>query len=398
VADEDFIYVPTSNGRLYSFLLPRLDIVALQERGLVASDEKISKIYEKGRLSTNAIGPLSQVMEASRSAPTTPQPVQSWEMVTGNLELPPLITSDTLLAVKPDGTAEGIFKRGRDRASVAELYRFAADGPILVSPAQFGEMGYIGSQDANVYALNINTGRVVWRYTAGQPISREPVALERDLYVTAETNGLTRLDREGGFSQWRVARGNRVLESNTEADRFLTANGKFVYATDRSGRLLVLDRRLGHKLSYYDTRDFAFPVVNDYTDRLYLASNHGLIVCLADKEYPTPLRHRKLDTEAYLPLAEKLAKPISDPGIKSPGIPLNEVLDGLRTKHNLRIVFSEPRFQEVLRDSPGGVSVSYGKVDNQPLGTFLQQILAKVKATYEIVGETIVVVPEAKGK
>ncbi len=396
VVDEEFIYIAASNGRLYSFQLPLLDVLALQAKGILSSEERpVSKLYEKSRLSTGAIGPLTSIREMSIPEPTTPQPVKAWETVTGLLELPPLITHDSLLAIKPDGTAEGITKLARERAGVGDLYRFAADGPILVPAGQFGNMAYLGSQDANVYALNINNGRMLWRYTAGQPISRELVALEQDVYVTAEGNGLTRLDRANGISLWRVPRGNQVLESNPEADRFLAANPKFVYATDRSGRLLVLDRRLGHKLSGYDTRDFPFPVVNDFTDRLYLASNHGLLVCLADKEFTRPFRHRKID-EAFLTVEEKLARKISDPGAKA--APLAEVLASLKARYNLTVLISEPRFQEVGMEPPTNRSVAFPKVDNVPLGDVLHQILAEVKATYEIIDENVVVVPAAKPK
>ena len=41
-------------------------------------------------------------------------------------------------------------------------------------------------------------------------------------------------------------------------------------------------------------RDFVYPVPNEITDRLYLAAHNGLIVCLHDRDYATPLRHRKI--------------------------------------------------------------------------------------------------------
>jgi len=45
--------------------------------------------------------------------------------------------------------------------------------------------------------------------------------------------------------------------------------------------------------SRYDIRDFVFPVVNGATDRIYLASNNGLIVCLHDKDYAQALLYHK---------------------------------------------------------------------------------------------------------
>ena len=104
-----------------------------------------------------------------------------------------------------------------------------------------------------------------------------------------------------------------MLESNPDADRFLAANPKFVYAADRSGRLLVLDRARGHKLSGYDTHFFHVPVINEVTDRIYLAANSGLIVCLHDKDYATPYRQRRAEEESSNPTNTILGRPITEP-------------------------------------------------------------------------------------
>jgi hypothetical protein len=55
--------------------------------------------------------------------------------------------------------------------------------------------------------------------------------------------------------------------------------------------LLVLDRSRGTQLAAYDAaRDFVVPIINDMTDRIYLASNDGLFTCLHDRDYSTPLQ------------------------------------------------------------------------------------------------------------
>ena len=68
---------------------------------------------------------------------------------------------------------------------------------------------------------------------------------DEDVYVTAERAGLYRLDRQTGREVWH----------NGAAQRFLSANKKFVYATDKSGRFVVLDRERGTILSTWDARD-----------------------------------------------------------------------------------------------------------------------------------------------
>src|SRR5262249_53688485 len=133
---------------------------------------------------------------------------------------------------------------------------------------------------------------------------------------------------------WRLPRGRTFLESNPGADRLLAANPKFVYATDPSGRLLVLDRKRGVTLSAYDTRAFPFPVVNEVTDRLYLAANDGLLVCLHDRAYSKPVRHRTLEEELTNPLRRKLTLPVTEPAAKPAA--LRDVLDDLGAKYTLK--------------------------------------------------------------
>ena len=78
-----------------------------------------------------------------------------------------------------------------------------------------------------------------------------------------------------------------------------------MYATDASGRLLVLDRNRGTQLAGYDPGDFVVPISNESTDRLYLASNDGLLLCLHDRDYAVPVR---MKTVATLPSASQESK------------------------------------------------------------------------------------------
>jgi hypothetical protein len=91
-------------------------------------------------------------------------------------------------------------------------------------------------------------------------------------------SGLMRLSRANGDVLWR----------NTEADRFLAANKKFVYAFDHRGHLLVLDRARGTALASHDTRDFTVPIANTTNERLFLAANDGQLICLYDRDTPPP--------------------------------------------------------------------------------------------------------------
>jgi outer membrane protein assembly factor BamB len=400
-ADDIAVYAPSAVGHLYEYYLPRVDLLVTLQAGKPDSlvNPKVSSLYEGNRKTTGTISHFTQsVREAGEELPTGIQPLLVWDAATGlRLESKPLVTRQLVLAVGAQGICTAYSKVPDDHGKPVQAYNFDTESPILVPAGQFGDVAYIGAQDANLYALDMTSGRVLWRHSAGDPVSHRPAALEQDIYVAATTSGLARLDRATGEPLWRVRRGKRIHDSNPEAERFLAANAKFVYALDRLGRLLVLDRRLGHLLSTYDVRDFVFPIINDISDRLYLAANDGLIVCMHDKEYTTSLRHHRLEEELVEGIRRKLAEPITDPGDSAKLTTLREMLDRLATKYGLKFSIAERAFAELGREAAGPKLVSFPKVDNKPLGEVLQQMLTPINATYEVVEDTVVIVPGAAG-
>jgi hypothetical protein len=399
VADDTLLFLPTPNGRLQAFYLPRPETavvataIARERAGVAEPGERAPDLYRGALRSSGTFG-TGSVREAGVAQEVGLQPVKVWDFVSGlRLEFPPLLSRDFVLAVSPTGAAIAVPKVPQEDTPISEVYRFAANGVLDAPPGQFLDTAYIGSHDTNLYALNINTGRLDWRYTAGAAVTRRPVALQQDVYVTSEGNGLARLDRSTGEALWRVPRGNRVLESNPDADRFLAANPKFVYAADPSGRLLVLDRQRGHKLSGYDTHTFYVPITNEVTDRVYLAANNGLIVCLHDKEYAAPYRQRRAEEEASDPTKTLLGRPITDPGSKPTA--LRDMMDTLKQKYKFNYLIAERAFKDAGRDQPAGKLVQFPKVTEAPLGDALNQMLKPIGATFEIISDTVVIIPAA---
>jgi hypothetical protein len=258
------------------------------------------------------------------------------------LQLQPAATDKFLVYPSAAGSVSVLFK---DVAG--QFVRFRTESTLL-APAgvhEAEEMVYIGSRDTYVYGNPIVTGEPAWRFTTGGPVTRAPFVNEDDVYASGEKVGLFRLRRrtldgpqmiayigrlgtvgpvqleevrrELGPARVRDAatvlstlqrkgylsdrqkdqlawRGGDPVWKNVEGDGVLAVNPKFVYAVDTSGRLLILDRERGTRLSGCNFRDFVFPLVNEFTDRLYLAANNGLILCLHDRDYARPVSMKRL--------------------------------------------------------------------------------------------------------
>jgi outer membrane protein assembly factor BamB len=400
VADDTLLFLPTPNGRLQAFYLPRPETavvataIARERAGAAEAGGARGPELYRGPLRSSGTFGAGSVREANLPEEVGVQPIKVWDYVSGlRLEIAPLLTREFVLAVSPTGAAVAVPKVPQEGTPIGEVFRFAANGPLGGRPGQFLDTAYIGSRDFNLYALNITTGRLDWRYTASAAIFRRPVALHQDVYVTSDGNGMARLDRANGQPLWRVPRGNRVLESNPEADRFLAANPKFVYAADASGRLLVLDRQRGHKLSSYDTHTFYVPITNEVTDRVYLAANNGLIVCLHDKEYATPYRQRRAEEDVSDPTKTLLGQPVTDPGSRPTG--LRDLMEDLKKKFKFNYLIAERAFKDAGREQPAAKLVQFPKVDNVPLGEALNRMLKPIGATYEVISDTVVIIPAA---
>jgi outer membrane protein assembly factor BamB len=387
VAGDYQVYIGAATGRLSAYLLPG------DEQASPANSSSEMASYLKGE-------------DLAASYPTgtsTAQPLLAWQSLTRiRLEWAPVLGPAAILFASPAGEIVAMEKFPIRTRKATEYYRYPlTDGPIPVAPGHYEEMAYIGAEDSNVYAVAIDTGNVAWRFTAGTPIRRQPIATEKDVYVVAEKMGLARVNRASGAAAWSLPRGSISYAANLEADRFLAANPKFVYANDASGRLLVLDRATGFRLSTYaGTRDFTIPVSNAVNDRLYLAANNGLIVCLHDRDYPSPYRHARGEDRSVDPeVAEveaKLSKPISQP--EKELIALSTMLDDLLGEKNGNIKYriSENAFKEAGITGIEEKKVSLPKLTGVPLRDVLRRLLASVDANFQIIKDTILIYPNVK--
>jgi outer membrane protein assembly factor BamB len=289
-ADDEQVYLSLSHGRLIGYLLPKMgaENVVREEKSPGAISKLEAARANKG-IDVVAIGPLGGAIQAYRNPRGGPQPIEHFSYVLDDtVEQATVPTSDRVLFGSVNGRIAALIRS----TGLPAWKPFATGGRILVPLGQHDETAYVASNDFNVYAVSIGNGRVFWRYTTGGLPTDRPAVLDEDVYAAVDQSGLLRLDRAEGELRWR----------NADAARFLAANPKFVYATDRNGRLVVIDRARGTTLSRYDgTRDFAFPVQNELTDRIYLAANDGLIVCLHERDAITPHVMKTVKERAPLP-------------------------------------------------------------------------------------------------
>jgi outer membrane protein assembly factor BamB len=281
VADDEGLYVALGPSKVYAFILPDLKDWERRHKG----EERRSEETPARKPSLDLYGGSSGIAAENLAAlrrDVSPEPEVAWTYLyeAGRLVHTPLQTSEALGFATSDGQFLSTSKFTR-----RERFRFPTESGISAPPGQHGEMAYIPSDDFNLYAIRISSGKVIWRFTGGAEIKIKPEVTDKDVFVVPDRRGLFRVDRATGREKWR----------NRAAQRFVAVNDRFVYAFDRLGRLLVLDYKRGTQLGILNTRDFVYPISNEITDRLFLASHNGLLVCLRDHNLKIPLINKKIE-------------------------------------------------------------------------------------------------------
>ena len=164
-------------------------------------------------------------------------------------------------------------------------------------PDQTGNI-YMGSRDGYVYCIRENDGKQLWTYPCNEPIiehlavvcrqlekrdEKKRKQYERHLYVSTYQKGMFCLDAVKGEKIWQTP----------GIKRFLSRTKTRLYTVDNRNNLTVLDVQSGQVLGSMPLNNNKIQYRNEITDRIYLASEDGMIQCLAqiDQEKPIYFRH-----------------------------------------------------------------------------------------------------------
>jgi outer membrane protein assembly factor BamB len=276
-ADEDGMFV-AMGLRVTGYALPDFELAAQAQ----AKQDK-----EPAQESDNA------KTEEEKKTSLQPQELWTFYSTTLMIEQSPLITHEKVNVVTADGHV--LYKNRFEQLSLP--LDFKLPGNVSAPMNRYGLTMFVGSDDYTLYAMDMHVDQIFWRFLSGAPIYRKPEVTDAEIFVTADRVGMYRLVRETGRETWLNAR----------AEQFLATNGKFVYALDRKGQLLILDALRGATLATWDARDWTLALSNEWTDRLYLAAQDGQIMCLHHRDVPAPLKIRTI-----VPIRpEEVKKPIT---------------------------------------------------------------------------------------
>lgn len=182
-------------------------------------------------------------------------------------------------------TDSGQLNLATPETSKAVSFRLKAHASMASAPTGRGAMIYAASVDGFVYCVDQDQGRLVWEVTTGASITQSPVPIGKNLYVVSEADQLFKIDAlTGQFSEnWDTPVDGIV--------KFLGATEESVFALDKRNTLLVIDINSSEIVSAVQVGNVDKVLTNYATDRIYIATDGGLIECVRSASSETPIFH-----------------------------------------------------------------------------------------------------------
>lgn len=150
------------------------------------------------------------------------------------------------------------------------LWQFNAADSIVEPIVRDAESLFVASKDTNVYKVDIFTGKLVWKYPAGEVLKKGPLVTREVVYQYVGEKGLAAIDKKSGDALWQLANG---------VDLLAEADGK-AYVITSTGKLVVMDNKKAEQLYSVNFAGVSRYATNAIDSKIYIADESGRIACL----------------------------------------------------------------------------------------------------------------------
>ncbi len=196
----------------------------------------------------------------------------------GRVPFAPVSTGLIVCIPSEDGSLYGLVTKDHKTR-----FQFETDQPLGAPIGQLGSQIVVATKDLKVYSLNADTGALKWEILTGVHVRQQPRIIDEHVFVCTEGGGMRCLAAQDGHEIWRAR----------EAVRFLAATPSIVYASGYVDDVLLLNRSNGRPVGSFSLRGFPVRIANDRTDRMYFASERGLVLCVRERDRDYPLFHKQ---------------------------------------------------------------------------------------------------------
>ena len=86
-------------------------------------------------------------------------------------------------------------------------WKFKTDGKVFSSPAIMNGIAYAGSEDSNLYAVDVSTGKLQWKFQTNGAVSSSPAVYKNAVYFCSYDGYIYAVDATSGEEIWKFKTG-----------------------------------------------------------------------------------------------------------------------------------------------------------------------------------------------
>ena len=193
-----------------------------------------------------------------------------------------------------------VYKAVHKKAGNKILWRVATKGPIRGAMGTYGTRHLlVGSDDHKIYGIDVfdpENPDTNWVFPTSAPLDHAVVVAGDDAYTVTKDGILYAINAKLGTEKWQLQIGKAKLLAITPTKIYgVTVDGAMAVVNRADGTVAVTPEQSYHSFGV-DLKNYSVRLANDRDDRIYLASDDGLLLCLRElgQVNPTPLRDPKL--------------------------------------------------------------------------------------------------------
>jgi outer membrane protein assembly factor BamB len=154
------------------------------------------------------------------------------------------------------------------------LWKIEPGGSILQMPLIVGDVIYFGSMNFNMYALNINTGELVWKFKCENMIGESsPLYWNGNIYFGSMDYNVYCLDATSGELRWKFRTNDSIYSTG------IVAGGK-VFIGGRDKFLYCLDAETGSLVWKFETQDEIAAAPGFHEGKVFIGSFDHNFYCI----------------------------------------------------------------------------------------------------------------------
>jgi outer membrane protein assembly factor BamB len=248
VIDEDRVFIASQLGSVFAFDL-----------------RKIYELYHQNRL------------------PQWSHLTQLWRHKTSRpIEHRPILYDDQLTFVSQTGILYSVLSKN-DQI----VFQQQTDVQISAPMIQSGPYLYVATEDNQLYCLDKGRGTIQWDFITRDVVRNAPVVINNRLYLTTADAHMYCINATTGSEHWIV----------DDAKQFVAKTDSYVVCEDSLRNLVLLapdETGTGvSRIASLPFRGFRFKAQNSLTDRIYMVTSDGLVVCMRERgqSFPKFFKH-----------------------------------------------------------------------------------------------------------